>query len=58
MELFYEYEKYDGGDVSLGDDSVIGKSSSHSHFLVPLRLVAILETNKLQPLSFSFMKNR
>lgn len=36
---------------------VIG-NSVHLELLFPLRLVAILETNKLKLLSFSFMKNR
>ena len=38
--------------------SVIGKSSVHSELLVPLRLVAILEANKLKVLSLSFMRSR
>jgi len=37
---------------------VTGKSSVHSKLLVPLRLVAILETNKLKLLLFSFMRSR
>jgi len=35
--------------------AIIGKSSVYVELLVPLRLVAILETNKLKLLSFSFM---
>eukprot|EP00253_Pinus_taeda_P016456 PITA_16456 len=38
--------------------SVIRKSSVYAKLLVPLRLVATLETNKLKPLSFSFMRSR
>ena len=37
---------------------VIGKTSVHSKLLVPLRRVAILETNKLKSLVFSFMRDR
>jgi len=42
----------------LNDGAVIGKYSVHSELLVALRLVAILETNKLKPLSFSFVRSR
>ena len=35
--------------------SIIRKSSVYAELLLPLRLVAILETNKLKLLSFSFM---
>jgi len=38
--------------------SVIMKSSVYAELLVPLRLVAILEANKLKLLSFSFMISR
>jgi len=49
---------YKGGKIIREEPSimtVIGKSSAHVELLVPLRLVAILETNKLKLLSFSFM---
>lgn len=39
-------------------NSVFEKSSVHSELLVPLRLVAILEENKLKLLSISFMTSR
>ena len=37
---------------------VIGKTGVYSELLVPLRRVAILETNKLKLLVFSFMRDR
>ena len=40
-------------DMRNGKLCVIRKSSVYAELLVPLRLVAILETNKLKPLSFS-----
>jgi len=44
--------------VTALSSSVTGKSSVYAELLVPVRVVATLETNKVKLLSYSFMTNR
>ena len=45
-------------EAAISSYIVINKSTVYAELLVPIRLVAILETNKLKLLSFSFMRSR
>jgi len=56
-----EFTLFGGGGRGRGrgnNGGVIGKTSVYAELLVPLRMIATLETNTLKLLSFSFMRNR